>query len=443
MKIKTRLRLNTCVSLGAILLMALSLVWLLRETDRTDLNVRLVEQMRKVAFERTSLRDEYLLYREERAAEQWYTKSKSLGELLKSASERFTSREDEALVRAVQKDFDATFATFSGILENHSQRRLAGKRTDVYSEGELRLISQVLLRAYALTDNIGRLHESAQGAAITARNRAVYVVILLVVASVIMMAFNSVVLNRVVTKRLQVLNKGVGIMGAGDLDYRIEEQGDDELSDLARAANEMAAKLQITYTSVVNLRQEIAGRELAEREQFRLMGIIDKSLNEIYAFDAATLRFVYLNQGAIQNIGYTLEEMKNLTPVDIEPAFTDSTFREAIRPLLTQEKKQIVFEAVHRRKNGTLYPVYVYLQLHRQEDKGVFFAIINDISERKRAEEQIKRMNEELERRVVERTAELTAKTAELERANRVFVNRELRMRELKAHIAELERERS
>ncbi|HCS77289.1 MAG TPA: hypothetical protein DIW05_06160, partial [Syntrophaceae bacterium] len=50
------------------------------------------------------------------------------------------------------------------------------------------------------------------------------------------------------------------------------------------------------------------------------------------------------------------------------------------------------------------------------------------------------RFQEELEKRVALRTEELSAKTAELERINRVFVDRELRMRELKKRMAEMEK---
>jgi ligand-binding sensor protein len=63
-----------------------------------------------------------------------------------------------------------------------------------------------------------------------------------------------------------------------------------------------------------------------------------------------------------------------------------------------------------------------------------------EISKRKLAEKEIKILNKELEQRVAQRTAELSAKTAELEKINKVFVDRELRMRELKERIAELEK---
>jgi C4-dicarboxylate-specific signal transduction histidine kinase len=65
--------------------------------------------------------------------------------------------------------------------------------------------------------------------------------------------------------------------------------------------------------------------------------------------------------------------------------------------------------------------------------------IWSDITERKQIEEKICRLNEELEQRVQERTNELAAKNSELERMNRIFVGRELRMIELKEQIKKLE----
>jgi PAS domain S-box-containing protein len=64
---------------------------------------------------------------------------------------------------------------------------------------------------------------------------------------------------------------------------------------------------------------------------------------------------------------------------------------------------------------------------------------VRDITTYKLAQQAVRNANIELEKRVVQRTSELTAKTAELERMNKVFVGRELRMRDLKAELEKLE----
>jgi response regulator RpfG family c-di-GMP phosphodiesterase len=61
-----------------------------------------------------------------------------------------------------------------------------------------------------------------------------------------------------------------------------------------------------------------------------------------------------------------------------------------------------------------------------------------EIAERKRAEDELCRLNEELENRVRERTRELERRNHELEQMNKAFVRRELRMVELKKQIKEL-----
>jgi len=62
-----------------------------------------------------------------------------------------------------------------------------------------------------------------------------------------------------------------------------------------------------------------------------------------------------------------------------------------------------------------------------------------EIAERQRAEVELTRYREQLEEIVRERTAALERKNAELDKVNKVFIGRELRMAELKEKIKDLE----
>ena len=64
-----------------------------------------------------------------------------------------------------------------------------------------------------------------------------------------------------------------------------------------------------------------------------------------------------------------------------------------------------------------------------------------DVTETKRYEEDLIKHREHLEELVEVRTKKLEEKTADLERFNKLFVGRELRMAELKERIEELEKE--
>jgi PAS domain S-box-containing protein len=129
----------------------------------------------------------------------------------------------------------------------------------------------------------------------------------------------------------------------------------------------------------------------AERERAWLQDVISRSLDEIYVFDPDTLRFKFVNTGGLRNIGYSMEELASMTPIDIKPEYTEEPFRAMVQPLVSGEREVLVIETVHRRKDGSDYPVEVHLQLVSAAAGIVFLAIVNDITERKRAEERIRK----------------------------------------------------
>jgi PAS domain S-box-containing protein len=137
---------------------------------------------------------------------------------------------------------------------------------------------------------------------------------------------------------------------------------------------------------------DITAQKKTELERERLTGVLERSLNEIYIFDTQTLRFEYVNEGGRRNLGYTLEELRQKTPLDIKPEFTEASFRKMVAPLLSGEQEKHVFFTVHRRADGTDYPVEVHLQAVTNAGQTVFIAVILDITERKKAEEASSRL---------------------------------------------------
>ncbi|MEY3297929.1 MAG: phytochrome-like protein cph2, partial [Cyanobacteriota bacterium] len=136
---------------------------------------------------------------------------------------------------------------------------------------------------------------------------------------------------------------------------------------------------------------DISGRLKAEAERTRLIDVIEASLNEIYLFHADTLHFEYANPGALHNLGYSLDQLQQMTALDIKPDLTLPAFEALIAPLRRQDVAKLNFETVHQRADGSRYPVEVHLQFIHQGTEPCFLAIVLDITERKQAEAERQR----------------------------------------------------
>lgn len=121
-----------------------------------------------------------------------------------------------------------------------------------------------------------------------------------------------------------------------------------------------------------------------------LRRIIEESLNEVYVFGAASLRFCYANRAALHNLGYTMRELRTLTPLDLKPEFDPPRFEALLAPLRDGSQPVQVFETIHRRKDGSTYPVEVHLQYLGDATPPLFAAIILDISTRRAAEDALR-----------------------------------------------------
>ena len=153
----------------------------------------------------------------------------------------------------------------------------------------------------------------------------------------------------------------------------------------------------------------------------------------------------YVSPNVADQFGYTPEELTSGKVQYAAIVHPDDLARVAAEVSAYSEQGVASFEQMYRiaRADGRYRWIHDFTTVIRGRDGAIthYLGYILDITERKQAEEALRRLNEELEQRVQDRTAELELKNADLEKLNKIFVGRELRMIELKERIKELEKQ--
>ncbi|WP_018872306.1 EAL domain-containing protein [Thioalkalivibrio sp. ALJ16] len=125
-----------------------------------------------------------------------------------------------------------------------------------------------------------------------------------------------------------------------------------------------------------------------ELEAFR--STLDLTLDAVFLFDVDTLRFIYVNQGAVDQTGIPRDELLTLHPFDIKPEYPEPRFRQLIEPLRRGERDQMRFETRHIHRDGREVPVEISVQLVAPRGQTArYVAISHDITQRKRNEETL------------------------------------------------------
>ena len=174
-------------------------------------------------------------------------------------------------------------------------------------------------------------------------------------------------------------------------------------------------------TGALSSAQDITERKKVEEDlalsEVRYRNLFENATEGIYQ---STLEgtFSTVNPALVKMFGYE-------SPADMIASVTDIARQFYAHPedrtrLLNAIKDSDYienFEFLARRKDGGVICVLSNSRVIRDERGEIksFEGIIQDVTERKRAEEEIKKLNAELEQRVIDRTAQLEAANKELE----------------------------
>jgi len=130
---------------------------------------------------------------------------------------------------------------------------------------------------------------------------------------------------------------------------------------------------------------DISQQKQAEAKAAQLGKILEASLNETYIFKTDTLKFIEVNEAARSNLGYTIAELREMTPLDLKTDLTREQFDALILPVRDGTQNKVEFTTFLRRKDNSRYPVEVHLQTGLLGDIPVFVCIVLDITNKIRA----------------------------------------------------------
>jgi PAS domain S-box-containing protein len=109
--------------------------------------------------------------------------------------------------------------------------------------------------------------------------------------------------------------------------------------------------------------------------------------------------FLQVNDAACAMLGYSREEFRHMTPWELDdPSTTSDYIPQAMKEL--QEKGRTVFEAVQMAKGGRKVLVEVNASACELQGRPYIISVVRDITERKRAEEQLRQYTHRLEQMV-------------------------------------------
>ncbi|MCB1647447.1 MAG: PAS domain S-box protein [Pseudomonadales bacterium] len=142
-------------------------------------------------------------------------------------------------------------------------------------------------------------------------------------------------------------------------------------------------------TGVEGIARNVTERLEGEQLLSQLGRIVEDSSQEVYVFDASTLRFTIVNQGARNNLGYTMKELYQLNPASILARYDERSFRKELVPLVRGEEAIRTIKTLAKRRDGSVYPVEAQIQYIASELRPVFFAIVEDITSKQRVEAEL------------------------------------------------------
>ena len=198
--------------------------------------------------------------------------------------------------------------------------------------------------------------------------------------------------------------------------------------------NGKVSKLRGSFQDITE--QKNAENALAESEE-KFSKAFNLSPNMITITQMDSGIFLDFNHAFLASFGYSKEELMESSSIKLQ-LWDNLEDRKNVISRVKKEQTIINEEYFYTTKDGQRFPCQYSAQLIQINNETFVLSILNDISEQKKTNAELNQYRDNLELLVQKRTEELADKNQLLERINKAFVGREIRMKELKAEINSL-----
>ncbi|GAB3223514.1 PAS domain S-box protein [Algoriphagus aestuariicola] len=184
----------------------------------------------------------------------------------------------------------------------------------------------------------------------------------------------------------------VALTGFSDLDFTIKS--------LSLGVSDYLLKDELTptilYKTIVYSIQRKKFTDQIQRSEKRYSDLFQLSPLPMWVFDADTLKFLSINQAAINHYGYSEEEFLALSIADLRPKGESHGIAKELENLLLDPSsvQKNVFR--HLKKSGETITVETTYKRLPFNERNAMLVIINDITDRNRHIETIEKQNQNL-----------------------------------------------
>ncbi len=403
MKISTRLLLAVYVSAVMALIVVGALLFSSREMAGIQNTGDTVRQIRSSITDLNNFVFSYILYHEERPKQQFLAEYNVLTQQLAGA--QVNNPDQQQLLNNVRDDSVTMNNYFLQLVSYYESAGAAG--TPEFQSTEDRLVGLLLQTSYEADTNAAALRSLVDNGIKTIETRTIVISFLALALAVIPLTFVLVRTRRGITSSLSNLTAGAAAIGSGNLDYKIEEKGNDEITNLSRAFNRMTADLKNVTAFKADLEKEIEERKQAEEalraSEERWLTTLDSIGDAVIATDEAG-KITFMNRIAENLTGWTIGKASNRPIAEVFNIVNENTRQPDENPVTRVLREgTIVSLANHTvlvRKDGTQVPIDDSgAPIHDAggRKQGVVL-VFRDITERKKAQEALKESEEKYRR---------------------------------------------